>query len=208
MKNTLAFAMITSLCTLASARPLLAETTLPLLSATVGSGSSESYLVLDFENATATTPDESYAFGYLYNQPVSGTQLSGFDMINALTNANIGFSSTYTYYPSFGEDAIDTFTYKGFSEGDFQTNSYWNYWLSPDGQHWTSSFVGVNERPLTNGSYDGWAFDLNGANPTPTTPLIASATPEPSEAELMALMALGLGGLLIKARRLRPAKRQ
>jgi hypothetical protein len=194
MKNTLITMSLVTLTALMSS-PLLAQS-LPQLSGTAGSGSAESYLVLDFENGTATTPDDSYAFGYLYNPTA---QPDGFTMVQALANAKIGFSYTSTSY-SFG-DAIDSFSYHGLTEGGFQSSGYWSYYTTASDPVFTqadSSAVGMDDRTLSDGSYDGWAYDT-GANPVPVTPMaVSTAVPE---ANASWLLLLGLPLILVAARR-------
>ncbi|MBV9851769.1 MAG: PEP-CTERM sorting domain-containing protein [Armatimonadetes bacterium] len=177
--------------------PVLAQTPPFPLVQTIGSGSNESFFVLDFEDGSSSP---SYAFGYLYNEPATGPQLTGYDLINALVNANIGLTDTVTQY-SFGP-AIDSFSYAGHSQGGFQNNGYWSYWLSNDGQNWTASNFGPADphSTLTNGSYDGWAYDVNSqVTNGPVTPRISPAVPEPDAAWLL------LAGLpvLLAARRRR-----
>jgi hypothetical protein len=194
MKHTLPFALssLLALC----AGPVLAQGLQPQLSATVGSGVNESYLVLDFETSTSQTPDASYAFGYLYSPSSTGAEPNGLEMIQALQSANIGFDDTATTY-SFGT-AIDSFSYNDLSEGGFQSNGYWSYYTSTNGVFGQSSNVGAGVRTLSNGSYDGWAWDT-GSDPVPVTPFAASAVPEDGSAYLL-LLALPFGFLATRRR--------
>jgi hypothetical protein len=174
MKHTLPFALssLLALC----AGPVLAQGLQPQLSATVGSGVNESYLVLDFETSTSQTPDASYAFGYLYSPSSTGAEPNGLEMIQALQSANIGFDYTATTY-SFGT-AIDSFSYNDLSEGGFQSNGYWSYYTSTNGVFGQSSNVGAG---------------------VPVTPFAASAVPEDGSAYLL-LLALPFGFLATRRR--------
>jgi hypothetical protein len=176
--------------------PVLAQAPQPLLSGTVGSGVNESYLVLDFETGTSQTPDATYAFGYLYSPSTTGTEPNGLDMIQALQSANIGFDDTVTTY-SFGT-IIDSFSYNGLSEGGFQSNGYWAYYTSPSSVFGQESNFGLVDRTLSNGSFDGWAWDT-GSDPVPVTPFASNAVPEAGSAWLL-LLALPFGFLAARRR--------
>jgi hypothetical protein len=183
MKTTLIVSTL-GLLTLA-ALPASSQAVTPLLSGTAGTGSAESFLVLDFEDGLV---NDNYAFGYFYD-PNAATPVTGYDMVEGLANANLGLTAPTTDY-SFGE-AIDNFSYNGQSMGGFQSNGYWSYYLSSDGENWQSSGVGMSDRDLTNGSYDGWAWDA-GTDPLPVTPLAGSAVPEAGAGWLCLAAALPL----------------
>ncbi len=188
MKHTLPLALASLLAL--SAGPVLAQSLPPLLSQTVGSGGSESFLVLDFQDGTAT---QSYAFGYRY----SGTQYVS-DEIAALANANIGFGVGYYtgYGPADGNSlgvAPTLFAYRGHSQDGGSTfgNSYWSLWTSPDGvdTDWAASNNGASSTALTDGAYDGWSWNSGPSfpGPTPVTPRVSAAVPEAGNAWLVLL---------------------
>lgn len=163
-----------------------AQTFTPQITQTVGSGSQESFFVLDFQDGTV---DHSYAFGYFYD----GTK-TGADMVSALSGgANLGV----TYL--FNGAAVNSFSFNGHSEAGFGNAGYWSYWLSGNGQSWRSSGAGIKGRILSSGSWDGWSWDANSSNLPPATP---PAVPESSTAASLALLlALGAGGVGLLARK-------
>lgn len=155
-----------------------AQTFTPQITQTVGSGSQESFFVLDFQDGST---DHNYAFGYFYDGAKTGA-----DMISALSSGtNLGV----TYLFSGG--AVNGFSFNGHSQAGFSSDGYWSYWLSGDGQSWRSSGAGIKSRPLSSGSWDGWSWDANSANLPPVTPT-ASPVPEASTTvSFTLLVALG-----------------
>lgn len=152
-----------------------------------GLGSSRAMVILDFGS------DFSYAFGYAWEGLVSPTS---FDALVAIDAAGV-FSMISHYDESVGGMAIDMFEYDGKSMGFFDMA----FFVSDNGQDWSTSWDGASDRYLNDGSWDGWArgyweevspgwYEFSG---TPTVPLV---TPEPS---LMTLF--GLGAVLIKRRK-------
>ncbi len=201
MKHPLPLALASLLAV--SVTPALAQGLQPLLSQTVGSGSNESFLVLDFQDGTA---QPSYAFGYRYNgiQNVS-------DEIAALANANIGFGlGYYTRYAPADNNPLGVaptlFSYQGHSQDGGQTfgNSYWVLQTSPDGAdaNWTPSNFGASSTALTSGTYDAWSWNAGPSfpGPAPVTPRVSAAVPE-AGAGWLALLALPLA--LVVRRRVR-----
>ena len=162
----------------------------PQITQTVGTGSSESFLTLDFQDGTA---DHNYAFGYFYDGAKTGA-----DMLTALT---AGTSLNVGYYPGYGPGDpsgifAKSFSFNGHSQvgGDVD---YWSYWLSSDGQAWNFSGVGASGRDLTNGSWDGWSWDVNNADIAPLTP---AAVPESSTICLFSIGVIGIACLAIRKR--------
>ena len=164
-----------------------AQTSPFLVSQTVGTGSNESFLTVDFQDGSA---DHSYLFGYRYDGAKTGADL--LDAVAAQTGLTVG------YYPGYGPNdgnalgvAPNLFSFQGHTQdgGPNFTNSYWSYFLSPDGKNWQPANFGASSTPLSNGSYDGWSWADNvpypQMPPTPVTPR-AAAVPE-----------LGVGWLLL-----------
>ena len=153
-----------------------AQTFTPLLTATVGSGSEETFLALDFKDGT---PNDTFAFGYKYDGVKNGA-----DLLNAL--ASDGLVTQYIY----NGRAVNGFTFAGHSEAGFAADGYWAYYKGPDGQNWTYSSVGVTA-PLTAGGWDGWSWAPQSNAVPPVTP---AAVPEASSAVSLGLLALlGIG---------------
>ena len=161
-----------------------AQTFTPLLTATVGTGSEETFLALDFKDGT---PTSGYAFGYKYDGAKNGA-----DLLNAL--ASSGLTTQYIYHGL----AVNGFTFGGHSEAGFAATGYWAYYKGPDGQNWTYSSVGVTA-PLTNGAWDGWSWAPQSNAVPPITP---AAVPEASSAiSLSVLVLLGLGLLAVRRKK-------
>ena len=164
-----------------------AQTFTPLLTATVGSGSEETFLTLDFQDGT---PNQSYAFGYKYDGVKTGA-----DLLNAL--ASDGLTTQYIYSGA----AVNGFTFDGHSEAGFSAAGYWAYYKAPDGQTWKYASTGV-AGPLTDGGWDGWSWAPNSQAVPPVTP--AAAVPEGSSLVSLSLLML-LGGGAVAVRRKKTA---
>jgi hypothetical protein len=171
-----------------------AQTFTPSITQTIGSGSEESFFTLDFQDGTL---DHNYAFGYLYN----GTQ-TGADLLAALsadTALQVGYDAGYG--PADGNPAgvfANSFSFNGHSETGSDAN-YWAYFTGNDGQNWTYSQVGASSRTLSNGSWDGWSWDVGNAYPAPA-PVTPAAVPEASSVVSFGLL-LGLGLVIIRRSR-------
>jgi hypothetical protein len=163
-----------------------AQTFIPLLTATVGSGSEESFLTVDFQDGTQ---NDNFAFGYKYD----GTK-TGVDLLNAF--ASNGLLTDYI----FNGRALNGLTFDSHSEAGFLANAYWAYYKSPDGQNWAYSNKGVTGT-ITNGGWDGWSWDMDNAGLPPTTP---AAVPEASSVfSLALLLALGAGAMAFSRKKIR-----
>jgi hypothetical protein len=146
------------------------------IAGTYGSGPDESYLVVNFDNGPggANDPASNFVFGYLYGG-VSNPAPNAYDMIEGLTN--VGLLSTTTYYSSFAEHEIDTFSFSSNTSGaptgyDNSTGAYWNYFwgttstINPSGTTgWTTAGSGIDDETLTNGSVDGWVWESSAPAP-------------------------------------------
>lgn len=188
MKTIMTSAALAALV-LALGGSVRAQTFTPQITQTVGSGSLESFFVVDFQDGTV---DHSYAFGYLYD----GTK-TGADLISALSSgADLGVTTL------FSGGAVNSFTFNGHSQAGFSNAGYWSYWLGSDGQHWKSSGTGIKGRTLSDGSWDGWSWAANGSNPQPVTPSAPAPVPETATAvSFSLLLVLGAGGAALAARK-------
>jgi hypothetical protein len=148
----------------------------PIISESVGSGSSTSSVVVDFGT-------QSFDFLVSYNGSISGV-----DALNLIeAGSYFTFADTVSQYGAF----VTGFDYGGFDENGNGAggSAYWHYFTSADGINWTSSGVGASSRMLTNGSYDGW--DFSATKSAPVTPL--ATVPEPATAAgLIAAVATGV----------------
>lgn len=148
----------------------------------VGSGTNKSVLVVDFG-------PESFAFGYNFD----GAK-SGWDMISDVA-ANTDLEIAHNI--QFGGPVVYSIGYHGYLLSYDSLNydpdnpsHWWEYWTSPDGAVWQSSWVGCQDRELADGAWDGWTFSPPW--PNPSTPPHAPV-PEPSS--VLALCSLiGLAG--------------
>ena len=166
----------------------------PLITQYVGTGSSVSFLTLDFHDNTL---NPSYAFGYRYD----GAKTGG-DLIDALigqAGLNVGFGSFFQ-----PNDFINSFAYQGHVQPGpgASPDFFWSYWLGTNGNDWSAAPVGLRNRVLTNGSWDGWSwstFDPVTFDPLsqPRTPQVsgpAPVVPEPGTLPLLAGAALAVFG--------------
>jgi len=123
-----------------------------------GSGSNEAVVVIDFGV-------DSYAFGYRWD---GGTKygkdlLDAVDAAGSLDHTEVGgFLTTLSYgtHVNTGQS--------GWPSG------WWSYFVSADGKNWVSSDVGFAARELSNGAWDGWAYQTTSAWPPahlPVTPI-------------------------------------
>ncbi len=171
----------------------------PKIETTVGSGSNISYFVLDFLSGPAP---QSFAFAYRYD----GTKTGG-NMLDALAAGTAGNTKPLTFTATdFGGDLKrfpDGFSYDGKSitrPSDF--SSYWSYWNSENGSVWSEAQVGLDNRVLTNNTWDGWSYAFNGVTVAPRTPLAATAAaPEPGTFTLLVVGGITGAGIVLRRRR-------
>jgi hypothetical protein len=154
----------------------------------VGTGGSRALLVVDFG-------PESFAFGYRFD----GSK-TGFDMVNDIATATDLDIVDDTEY---GGHLINTFGYHGYylsyDSHTWSSTHWWEYWTSPDGDVWTSSWVGCGDRTLVDGTWDGWTWSpaWPAVGPAPDVPLV----PEPSSlAALCSLAGLAASIKLLRRR--------
>lgn len=129
----------------------------------LGSGPDVAHVVVEF------TTGDAVQFNYAFT-PDAGSPLTGFNLLGDIAAATVGtaepFSFTSTHY-SFG-DAIDTMTYGTLTDGTgyVPPDGYWHYWTKPTADStWGYSDVGVSDRTVSNGTFDGWTF--SDASPVP-----------------------------------------
>lgn len=176
------------------------------VSSSVGASDHEAIVVIDFAG-----DGNNFAFGYRWNdgdtvpRPANGWDSNDADantgealMLTLHADSNV--SLTWTYWTgAFGGFVTDTIDYAGYTIGS--GNFFANYFVSSDGENWSSSLVGAADRTLSDGEWDGWSEGyyefVDGINDifipadSPVTPI-----PEP-----MTMALLGLGGLSLLRRR-------
>ena len=163
-----------------------AQTFTPLRTATVGSGTEETFLTIDFMDGTQ---NDSFAFGYKYD----GTK-TGADLLNAFTSS--GLITQYIYNGA----AVNGFSFDSHSEAGFAASGYWAYYKSPNGQTWSYSPKGVTGS-ITNGGWDGWSWAPNSHASAPITPQTDPVPEVSSVASFGLLLMLGLGSVAVQRRR-------
>ena len=132
-----------------------------LIEGWVGAGASRALCVIDFGPA-------SFAFGYRFDGAKTGWDM--LSTIAAQTDLDIVDEAS-----SLGHfiNAISYQGWSGISDPENWSNSnWWEYWTSPDGEAWTSSWLGCGDRALANGSWDGWTW-------SPPWPQVGSAPDVP-----------------------------
>lgn len=154
---------------------------------TVGSGSNEATIVVDFDAS------ESFLFSYKWD----GTA-TAWDALDWIDQAGALVISSIDYGGSFGVFVSD-FDYPGGSEYDYGAgvNTGWAYYISSDNLNWSVSMEGVSTRSLTNGIWESWVWSNYPADwSAPIRTPGARPIPEPCT-----IMLLGLGGVFFGRRR-------
>jgi hypothetical protein len=131
-----------------------------------GTGGSRVLLVVDFWPYNGQ--DDSFAFGYSFDQP----EITGLELLEALQAAELGFS--YAETAGFLTDIWYVKDGIVYHTGSDWPNSYWSYWLSSDnGESWEYSPIGAGGRILHHGDTDGWlALPGDDWTSQPVTPLV------------------------------------
>ena len=187
--------MLTGVCRAGSV------TTLDDIEFWVGGGSNRAGLVIDWADGR-----DPLAWGYRWDGDATGE-----DMLRAVDERSERLGVELRSF-SFGE-SVEAIGYDrdgdGFAEsdpqdsfaraGDFVSDfRFWNYYVAADSPYspadgdgaWTSSDVGISDRGLTDGAFDGFRFQTFGAS-VPGRPSAAPApVPEPATA-LLVLLAAG-----------------
>lgn len=154
-----------------------------------GSGSQEALMVVDWLDG------QQLAFGYRWDGDATGL-----DMMLAVADDDRFFLN---WHPGFEFLALDALGYDvdgdGFDQGDPDDyyafgwdDAYWSYWVGTNGDDWGFAPVGLGDRDLRHGDWDGWAFAPGFDASPPTVPLI----PAPAS-----LATLGLVGFIGGRRR-------
>ncbi len=136
-----------------------------------GSGANEAVMIVDF----LATGGDFYAFGYRWDGDATG-----YDMIQSIATAG---ALDYTDVDfGFGVYIDNIFYHHEAGDPDF----WWAYWVgsAEEGSvEWFSPPVGMADRPLSHGAFDGWYNGFDGTQPR---------VPEPASAMLLAV---GIGFL-------------
>jgi hypothetical protein len=144
----------------------------------VGTGANTSFLVIDFKDGA------KYQFAVAYDGAADGE-----DLLTITRDAGLGFDVTLQSF-GFG-NFVDGIAYDGHTNSGFGGNEdFWHYWTSnaADPPSWALSQVGISDRVVTDGSWDGWVY---GSTAEP------ALVPEPSAAMLILV---ALAGLLARPR--------
>jgi len=140
---------------------------------TVGSGSNQAILLVDFSDGA------DYTFDVHFDGTTTGIGL--FDVIEAGTTLT-------TNRQTFGSDVyIDGISFQGHSDSGYGGgDNWWHYWNKDIGQSdWAFASVGPSSRTVEDGFWDGWVYGNENA-----------PVPEPS-----AIVILASGALLFIRRR-------
>ncbi|MDG2477323.1 MAG: hypothetical protein P8M32_05430 [Phycisphaerales bacterium] len=177
--HVLATAAVIAMTPLASADLLINDGYMLDISATAGTGSSTSYLVIDF----AATNGISFAFAYQWDG-LATTH----DMMLALSDIGLGYEWTDWGTGIFA----DNLTWDG-QAGD--SSLFWAHSLAtPTGNgqvNWSDAWSSIDTTTLSDGLISGWynGFNEDYSAITPTLPLIAV----PGPASIAGLVVLGFG---------------
>jgi hypothetical protein len=162
-----------------------------------GTGSNESALEIDWEDGSS---QHALVWGYRWSGTATGEQ-----MVDAIAAANPALTFTVSSYPPFG-DFVDEFKFDGSSysveshdENSANQSAYWEYFqgVGSTVPTYVSQNNGFTLTPLTNQSWDGWAWQPTySSTNVPTSSPGAAPVPEPSS-----LLAFALGAMAFLKRR-------
>jgi len=163
---------LTALCLAGEAAALSFDEV--LIDGTIGSGASETMIVIDWE--TGATPSHAWRFQW-------DGLLSQADALDALMANVAGFSWSQTSFVQF-------VSYDHGGEQHTTDSPGWlSFWESADGETWLDTQLGVYQQVLVDGGWMGVNANLPEIWPgdAPTVPV-----PEPSTGALVALSLVGL----------------
>ncbi len=148
---------------LALAAVLAMSTTASAALIAVGSGEHSADMVIEFGDGAI------YTFEVAFDQTTTGLGL--FDIVEAET-------SLTTVRQDFGFGIfVDGISYEGHSDIGYDGGeNWWHYWVRDSAQaDWVSSAVGVAERVVEDGCWDGWVYGRAGEPvPEPATGLLVA----------------------------------
>lgn len=141
-----------------------------------GSGSNTAYIAVDFDYGNA------FVFEYKYD----GSK-TGWDALQAIANAGVLDIAYKTY--SFGPMVTDLAYPGGVKINYSDPYAGWAYFISHNGESWSSPWVGASGRSLANGAWDSWVWtdwapDYSASRQPGSLPV-----PEPAT---MAILGLGM----------------
>jgi hypothetical protein len=193
----------------------------------IGSGANTAYVVIDFAGEryggelADTGPQNVYAFGFRYDDPVGPPLLTLGDMLDALDTAGEVGVTTSGLLTNAGGRTLGGLMV-GLDELElvpgFAGDSFWATFLyDQNGDAWAFANTGIDSRTfaapsmqqptgdtiLANQNVYGLISDVftNSTLPLPRIPAIAIAVPEPSTFLLLA--AIGVTSIAARRRRLR-----
>jgi hypothetical protein len=180
-----------------------------------GSGSKRAGFIVDFKGPSGP---QSFAWGFRWDGTATGEDMmraiaaangsglfasikfySGFGYaVNGFgydLNKNGIFSTTpaLTFPNGIAEadplDVRDSVEVGDLYTEGWNTDGFWSYFIKDNATSpWVSTF-GFSNRVLSDGNFDGWAFDANFVDPAPepSDPISVAAVPEPGSMILLAL---------------------
>jgi hypothetical protein len=177
----------------------------------VGSGSNQAGLVIDWYDGKDPV---SLAWGFRWDGVATGrTMLDAIKAADPRLFENyvgptvvfgLGYDldgDGFVYVPGGSETGQAADPDDHYQEG-WMIAGYWSYWVKPsDTDPWTWSLVGIADRILTDGCWDGWKFA-----PAPTwdsgepSEPVAAVVPEPSSLFVISSAILTMGGLVFRRR--------